>query len=116
MKNLIAGLTLLTLSTSSSLSFAGEGSSCHFHGKRLAQESTVEQCANQRRDIYLRNGTLDASWSEVTPASIEVVDGKKGKEWKVRFDNPNAKDSAKSKLYMFFSAPGNFIAANYTGK
>ena len=102
--------------TFASWSFAGEGSSCHFHGSKKAKESTIEQCANQRRDLYLKNGTIDASWSDVKPSVIELVDGAKRKEWRVRFDNPQASDSTKDQLFMFFTLPGNFIAANYSGK
>ena len=29
---------------------------------------------------------------------------------------PGAKDKAKETLYLFFTAPGNFIAANFTGQ
>jgi hypothetical protein len=45
-----------------------------------------------------------------------MVDGKKGKEWVVTFVNPAVADKTKEKLYMFFTAPGNFIAANFSGK
>jgi hypothetical protein len=41
---------------------------------------------------------------------------KKGKEWKVIFINPSASDQNKKNLFMFFTPPGNFIAANYTGQ
>jgi Family of unknown function (DUF6488) len=44
------------------------------------------------------------------------VDGKKGKEWKVRYSNPAAADKAKQTLFIFFSHSGNFIAANFTGQ
>jgi hypothetical protein len=50
------------------------------------------------------------------PASIEAVDGKKGKEWKVTFKDATPKDKSKETLYMFFTLPGNFIAANFTGQ
>ena len=32
------------------------------------------------------------------------------------FKDAAAKDKSKETLYMFFTAPGNFIAANYTGQ
>jgi hypothetical protein len=47
---------------------------------------------------------------------IEVVEGKKGKEWKVSFKDPAAKDKSKETLYIFFTVTGNFIAANHTGQ
>lgn len=32
------------------------------------------------------------------------------------FKDPAAADKSKESLYMFFTAQGNFIAANHTGK
>ena len=107
---------MLTLIMISPLAMAGEGSSCHFHGSKQAEKATVEQCGVERRNLYLKNGTLDMSWSNIKPSVIEIIDGAKGKEWRLRFDNPTAPDSSKRSLYMFFSLPGNFIAANYSGK
>ena len=107
---------VLTLMIISPLAMAGKGSSCHFHGSKKAEKSTIEQCGIERKNLYLKNGTLDTSWSNIEPSVIEIVDGAKGKEWRLRFDNPNAPDSSKRSLYMFFSLPGNFIAANYSGK
>jgi hypothetical protein len=45
-----------------------------------------------------------------------LVDGKKGKEWKVTFKDAAATDKTKEALYMFFTPPGNFIASNFTGQ
>lgn len=40
------------------------------------------------------------------------------KEWKFTFKNPAEKDASKQTLYMFYiyTATGNFIGANFTGK
>ena len=62
------------------------------------------------------SGKIDKTWQAVKPASLEQVDGQRGKEWKVLFNDPAAADKAKQTLYMFFTAQGNFIAANFTGK
>jgi hypothetical protein len=70
----------------------------------------------QRKDALVKSKKLDASWSAIKPASIEAVDGKKGKEWKVTFKDTAAKDKSKETLYMFYTQPGNFIAANFTGQ
>lgn len=102
--------------TFSTWTFAGVGSSCHFHGSQQAPQSTIEQCANQRRDLYIKNGTIDGSWKGIAPRVVEVVNGEKGQEWRVRFDNPNASDKSRTKLFMFFTLRGNFVAANYSGK
>lgn len=96
--------------------FASEGGSCHFHGNKPAAEATVNGCAAQRKDALVKGGKLEASWAAVKPQSIEAVEGKKGKEWKVTFKNTAVKDRSKETLYMFFTLPGNFIATNFTGQ
>ena len=47
-------------------------------------------------------------------SSLVRASGKKGKESKVTFKDAAAKDKSKATLYMFFTLPGNFIAANFT--
>jgi len=37
-------------------------------------------------------------------------------EWKVTFKDPGAAAKTKENLCMFFTVPGNFVAANFTGK
>ena len=56
------------------------------------------------------------SWQAIKHDKVEAVDGKKGKEWKVTFKDPTAKDKSKETLHIFFTAPGNFFAANFTGQ
>lgn len=95
---------------------ADQGGRCHFHGSGPAAESTVLGCAAQRRDALVGTGKLDKSWQGVAHESIQAVEGKKGREWRVTFRNPAVTDPAKATLYMFFTLPGNFIAANFTGQ
>jgi hypothetical protein len=71
---------------------------------------------NQRKDTLIKSGKLDKSWGPIKHDSISFVEGKKGKEWKVIFSNMGAPDQTKTNLFMFFTPPGNFIAANYTGQ
>ncbi|MDP1549058.1 MAG: DUF6488 family protein [Nitrosomonas sp.] len=116
MKNLLS-ITILTATLIfSSGSIAGEASSCHFHGKTQVTEEVVINCAVERKDILIKQGKIDPSWKAIEQDKIELVDGKKGKEWLVTFTDPTVDDKTKEKLYMFFTAPGNFIAANFTGK
>lgn len=96
--------------------YANEGGSCHFHGSKPAAESVVTGCADQRKQTLVKGGKLDASWSAIKPEKVETIDGKKGKEWKLTFKNPAVTDASKQTLYMFYSLPGNFIAANFTGQ
>lgn len=95
---------------------AGPGGSCHFHSAKPAADPVVVDCANQRKEALIANGKLDKAWQAVKLDKAELVDGKKGKEWRVTFKDPGAKDKAKETLYLFFTAPGNFIAANFTGQ
>ena len=95
---------------------AGPGGSCHFHGSKPASETVVIDCANQRRDALIANGKLAKAWQAVKLEKAELVDGKKGKEWRVTFKDSAAKDKAKETLFLFFTTPGNFIAANFTGQ
>ena len=95
---------------------AAEGRSCHFHGSKPAAESVVVGCANQRRDALVSGGKLDKAWQPVKYSKAEMVDGKKGKEWRVTFNNPAEADKSKQTLYMFFTPAGNFIASNFTGQ
>lgn len=112
---------MVTIFTVASLSapimvLADEKGSCHFHGNTAAASETVARCALQRKDLLIKNGKIDNSWQSVARDKIEQVDGKKGKEWMVTFLDQNAKDKKKETLYIYFTATGNFIAANFTGK
>ena len=95
---------------------ASEDGGCHFHGNKPAAESTIVGCAQQRKEALVKAGKIDASWQAIKHNKVEAIDGKKGKEWKVTFNDPAAKDKSKATLYVFFTAPGNFIAANFTGQ
>jgi hypothetical protein len=94
---------------------SGEGE-CHFHGSAPASKDTVSSCAVKHRQALVANGKIDKTWSTIKPATLEQVDGKKGKEWQVTFKDPAASDKSKETLYMFFTLQGNLIAANFTGK
>ena len=96
--------------------FASEGGSCHFHGNTPAKEAAIIDCAIQRKSALAGSGKIDASWKALKHDKIEQVDVKKGKEWKVTFKDPAAKDKTKETLFVFFTLPGNFIAANFTGQ
>jgi hypothetical protein len=97
--------------------FAGADASCHFHGGKPAAEATVIQCATQYKDKLVEGGKLEKSWQAVSKVEkLEQIDGKRSKEWKLSFKNPAAADKTKDTLYLFYTLPGNFIAANHTGQ
>ncbi len=115
MKTSIA-VAALTLPLLASPVRADPDGTCHFHGSKPAAAQTVSGCALQRKAQLIKQGKLDASWDSVKPGAPEQVDGKQGKEWKLNFHNPGATDKSKQTLYMFYTLPGNFIAANFTGQ
>lgn len=116
MNSVLIAATALSLLALAPAVQAGEGGSCHFHGRQPATEAIVADCAGQRRDALIKAGKLEASWAGAALAGVELIDGKKGKEWKAAFHNPAVADASKQTLYIFFSHPGNYIAANYTGQ
>jgi hypothetical protein len=115
MKRFILAVLFALPSALPSIAMADPGGSCHFHGKKTAAQATIVQCAEQRKSTLIKAGRLEKSWADIAPSTVDMVDGKKGKEWRVIYQNPAASDSAKSSLYLFFTPPGNFIAANHTG-
>jgi Family of unknown function (DUF6488) len=116
MKNLFAIFVFATNLNFAPVAFAGEDSSCHFHGSKPAAESTIIGCANQRRDALVKSGKLSAAWTAIKHEQLALVDGQKGKEWKISYKDTAAQDKTKENLYMFFTQTGNFIAANHSGK
>ncbi len=97
--------------------YAGADASCHFHGSKPAAEATVIQCATRYKDKLVEGGKLEKSWQAVSKVDkLEQIDGKRSKEWKLSFKNPAAADRTKDTLYLFYTLPGNFIAANHTGQ
>lgn len=115
-KTLLATVFVTALSLSSA-AHAGADASCHFHGSKPAAETAVLQCATQYKDKLVEGGKLEKSWQAVSKVEkMEQLDGKRGKEWKLSFKNPAATDKTKDTLFLFYSLPGNFIAANHTGQ
>lgn len=116
MNKLLIALVLAASTFVATPARADTAGSCHFHGSKPAPEATVVGCAVQRKDNLVKAGKLDAGWQPIKHDTIGLVDGKKGKEWKVTFKNPAEKDASKATLYMFFTPVGNFIAANFSGQ
>ncbi len=102
------------LAAPSALALDADGN-CPLPGNPAATEAAVQNCARQVRDVMVKDGKLEKSWMFLLPEQTERVDGANGPQWKLTFRNPIAVDPAKRRLYIFFSQPGNFIAANHTG-
>lgn len=117
MKSTLIALACVATLFSSTSAFAGADANCHFHGNKPAAQATVIQCATQYKDKLVEGGKLDKSWQAVSKVdTLEQIDGKRSKEWKLSFKNPAAADKTKDTLYLFYTLPGNFIAANHTGQ
>lgn len=117
MKSTLNALAFVATLFASTAAFAGADGSCHFHGSKPAAEATVVQCATRYKDKLVESGKLEKSWQAVSKVDkLEQIDGKRSKEWKLSFKNPAAADKTKDTLYLFYTLPGNFIAANHTGQ
>jgi hypothetical protein len=81
-----------------------------------AAEAVVIKCADQRKESLVKGAKLEKSWAAVKHESITMIDGKKGKEWRVIYKNAAVTDKAKASLFIFFTPAGNFIAANHSGQ
>lgn len=114
--NSLAATAFFALAAVTTPAMAGGGGGCHFHGNKPAEKETVVDCAIDRKEALIKSGKLESSWKAVKQDNIVEVDGKKGKEWKVSFKDPAAKDKSKETLYMYFTSAGNFLAANFTGQ
>lgn len=117
MKSTLTAAAFVATLFASTGAFAGADAKCHFHGSKPAAEATVIQCATQYKDKLVEGGKLEKSWQAVSKVDkLEQIDVKRSKEWKLSFKNPAAADKTKDTLYLFYSLPGNFIAANHTGQ
>ena len=117
MKSIPVALAFVATLFASTGAAAGADASCHFHGSKPAAQATVIQCATQYKDKLVEGGKLEKSWQAVSKVEkLEQIDGKRSKEWKLSFRNPAAADKTKDTLYLFYTLPGNFIAANHTGQ
>ncbi len=117
MKLTLIAATLAATLFASTGALAGADAHCHFHGSKPAAQATVIQCATQYKDRLVEVGKLEKSWQAVSKIEkLEQVDGKRSKEWKLSFKNATAADKTKDTLYLFYTLPGNFIAANHTGQ
>lgn len=116
MKKLFVTFCLAITAALANSAKAGPGDSCHFHGTKPAAEAVIIKCADQRKESLIKGGKLEGGWAPIKHESISMVDGKKGKEWRVVYKNSSATDKTKASLFMFFTPVGNFIAANHTGQ
>jgi hypothetical protein len=118
-------LTLLVAFTLCSISYGGPGHSHggghgHSHGpvdvcKKLATKDLktssmkIGKCHISR---FITAGKINKSWTNASLAQNKSIP--KRKEWLVTFKND--KGVKGKELFIFLSASGSFVAANFTGK
>jgi len=64
----------------------------------------------------IERGKLDKTWADAKASEATQKDFGRGTEWIVAIKNEKATDPAKQTLYVFFTANGNYLATNFTGK
>lgn len=112
MRRIIICLVVL-LSFTVTGAYAGAG---HSHGpKTEITESEASAKATQLVAAIVKQGKLDASWTQLQPEEVQKKSFKDRSEWVIIFNNSAEKDSAKQKLYVFLSLYGQYLGANHTG-
>jgi len=86
------------------------------HGKEITPETAVRRAAVEV-DRLAEEGKIEKSWVLQRQAGQATLK-KKGadEEWMVTFDNPSSTDPAKRRLFVFLTASGDDVAANFSGK
>lgn len=92
---------------------AGPGGPGHSHS---ISAKKAEKLAMAKVSALVKKKKIDASWSGMKPAKVEMKVYGKHKQWVIVFENPGLKDPAKRKLFIFYSKYGKYLATNYTGK
>ncbi|CAA6808657.1 MAG: Unknown protein [uncultured Sulfurovum sp.] len=98
----------------------------HTHGPRKEGDSVylramkenianIEVNAKKEVEKLVLKKKIPASWSSVEVAKTEKTTNNTD-DWAVSFKNGKIKDSSKQTLYVFVSAYGKVVGANYTGK
>jgi hypothetical protein len=105
-------LSAVIISLSSFSVIAGSG---HDHGHSHAQPvsaETAQMNAKAVLSLMVKDKVLEESWKMIKANPAE----RKGGEWLVLFVNDKAADPKKKTLYVFLTASGEYVAANFTGK
>lgn len=114
LKKLILGISFTLFSM---VAIAGGGHNHgHGHSHGPVNKETAHSKATRIVANFIKQKTLDKSWSGTTVSSSEKKKFNGKEEWVVSFVNDKAVDVEKRKLYIFLTLSGDYIAANYTGK
>lgn len=113
LSRLIAGAAVAVFLLSVSPAFAGAG---HDHSHGPVSKEQILPAGVSVKERLIKEGKIDATWSQIIPEGARQVDNKGRQEWLVTFKDPAAADKSKDRLHVFFTLDGYFVAANFTGK
>ncbi len=65
MKNLLNSTILTAVLIFPSSAMAGEDSSCHFHGNKIAKEEIITNCAIERKERLITQGKIEPESARV---------------------------------------------------
>lgn len=109
----------ILLAIASIPAFAGGNHShghSHSHEPAAVNEDVAKDNASKVVSKLIEEKKLDESWSSIKATSVEKKMVNNKPEWVVTFVNNTVTDTTKQKLYIFHTAGGEYIAANFTGK
>jgi hypothetical protein len=85
------------------------------HGDEISRDQAVQRATTEVERLA-EQGKIEKSWRiEARLESAETADRSSGQEWVVVFGNAKA-PAPQSKLYVFLSLTGEYLAANFTGR
>lgn len=104
---------ILGLSPLTALAAGGHG---HSHGPVEISKAQAEKISSYRVAELVLALEIHESWADIAPSTAEKTKIGNSTEWVVVYDNDDTPDADKTKLFVFLSSTGEYIAANFTGK
>ena len=111
LKKILFGILFILFSV---IATAGSGHD-HSHGHEAVSQNQARLIATKNVSRLVEKGKLDESWTSVTASKVEKKTFSGHPEWVAVFTNNAISDIEKQTLYVFLSAGGDYLAANYTG-
>ena len=90
------------------------GHASHSH-EPVTKEKAIKIAKKEIQKLVFKED-LEKSWETAEFIEIKTMTYGKKKELRLVFENKQAKNIKKSKLYVFLSLFGKYLAANHTGK
>ncbi len=87
----------------------------HGHSHEPVTQAKAEEIAISSVAKLVQRKKIDDSWTSVAIHKAEQKELGGQLEWVIVFKNEKISDPEKQTLYVFLSAEGQYLAANYTG-